>query len=147
MTGPDRMEGYYQPDMECMSAEERAEYQLARVRGSAVRACERSSGTRAKFGQAGLDPTTISSLEDLRKLPLTRKREFPAVQKDAPPFGGFNTVDIGKLGHVFVSPGPIYDPEGTEEDFWLLRKAFYTGGFRAGDIVFLLNCFLPFFTS
>ncbi len=135
MPGRDRLCGYFQPEVEVMTAEKRVGHQLALLRKAAVRACRTSAATREQFARGGLDPQSLESLEDLRKLSLIRKRDFPSIQKGAPPFGGFNTVEPGVLGHIFASPGPIYDPEGREEDFWNLRKPFYAGGFRAGDIV------------
>ena len=44
-----------------------------------------------------------------------------------------------KLARIFMSPGPIYDPEGREPDFWRTSRALFAAGFRAGDVA--LNCF------
>jgi len=44
-------------------------------------------------------------------------------------------VPVAQLRHVYVSPGPIYDPEGAHPDYWRIAKAFYAGGFRPGDVV------------
>lgn len=131
----DRTCGYHNPELEVMVPARKADYQLDLVRRAAVRACGLSTATRMKFAEGGVDPAAMASLDDLSRLPLTRKRDFPAIQAADLPFGGFNTVLPSALGHIFVSPGPIYDPEGREEDFWNLRGAFYAGGFRKGDIV------------
>lgn len=135
MGAMDRECGYFNPEREVMTLEKRRGYQLELVKEAALRSCRLSPGTKRQFGEAGLDPSELSSLEDLRSLPLIRKREFSSVQKKDPPFGGFTTVPASGLARIFVSPGPIYDPEGIEEDFWNLRKAFFAGGFREGDIV------------
>jgi phenylacetate-CoA ligase len=34
-----------------------------------------------------------------------------------------------------VSPGPIYDPEGTARDYWRTARTLFAAGFRAGDVV------------
>ena len=34
-----------------------------------------------------------------------------------------------------MSPGPIFEPEGTGKDFWGAARALFAAGFRAGDIV------------
>ena len=53
------------------------------------------------------------------------------------PLGGLN-ASKANIGRIFQSPGPIYDPENTSDDWWRVGQAFYAAGFRAGDIV--QNC-------
>jgi phenylacetate-CoA ligase len=38
------------------------------------------------------------------------------------------------LARIFMSPGPIYDPQGPGEDFWRFRHALAAAGFRRGDV-------------
>jgi phenylacetate-CoA ligase len=135
MSNRERVSGFYQPELECLADGDRLEYQLKLARETARSAIESSPGAQERFREAGLEPDAIQDLKDLKALPLIRKIDFSAIQKKTPPFGGFTTKEISQLARVFVSPGPIYDPEGEEEDFWLLRKAFYAGGFRMGDVV------------
>src|SRR5262249_43143194 len=52
-----------------------------------------------------------------------------------PPFGGFAAVPVSALRRVFVSPGPIYEPEGRRPDFGRFARALFAAGFRAGDLV------------
>jgi phenylacetate-CoA ligase len=35
---------------------------------------------------------------------------------------------------MFMSPGPIYDPQGQGEDFWRFRHGLAAAGFRRGDV-------------
>src|SRR5262249_21515010 len=44
----------------------------------------------------------------------------------------------------FVSPGPIYDPEGRGPDWWRAGRGLFAGGFRAGELV--INTFAYHFT-
>ena len=44
----------------------------------------------------GVDPKSISSRAALAKLPLLRKSDLLSLQKDSPPFGGFNVTPPGK---------------------------------------------------
>jgi len=39
------------------------------------------------------------------------------------------------MPRVYSSPGPIYEPEGTQRDYWRSARALYAAGFRAGDLV------------
>jgi phenylacetate-CoA ligase len=83
----------------------------------------------------GVDAGQVSSREALARLPVIRKHELIERQKALPPFGGLNATPLGRLGRVFSSPGPIYDPEGAGEDWWRFARALHAAGFRAGDLV------------
>src|SRR5262249_24139848 len=76
--------------------------------------------------------------------PVTRKSELASLQKAARPFGGLNAIPAAKMGRIFVSPGPIYDPGGTGPDWWLTSRALFAAGFRAGDVA--VNTFAYHFT-
>ena len=39
------------------------------------------------------------------------------------------------LARIFMSPGPIFEPEGFGEDWWRTARALYAAGIRKGDIV------------
>lgn len=82
-----------------------------------------------------VDPDTVTSREALARLPVTRKSDLPEIQPRRLPFGGLNAVAPGKLARIFMSPGPIYDPEGHGPDFWRFARALHAAGFRAGEIV------------
>ena len=62
------------------------------------------------------------------------------MQADTPPFGGMTTSQPGAMRRLFMSPGPIFDPEGfgaagDGHDWWRVGRALFAAGFRAGDIV------------
>ena len=84
---------------------------------------------------AGVDPRAVTSRAALAGLPILRKSELIALQKDHPPFGGFNVTPPGKSRRLMMSPGPIFEPEGTGEDWWGSARTCFAAGFRAGDIV------------
>ena len=93
---------------------------------------------------ADVNPAKIKTRAALAKLPVTRKSDLPALQKEMPPLGGLNATPVEKLAKLFVSPGPIYDPEGRGKDWWRTARGLFAGGFRAGDRV--LNTFAYHFT-
>jgi phenylacetate-CoA ligase len=68
-----------------------------------------------------------------------RKGALPALQKAEPPFGGFMSEESERVGRLFTSPGPIYEPEGRQEDPWHAARGLFAAGFRGGDRV--LNTF------
>jgi phenylacetate-CoA ligase len=88
---------------------------------------------------ADVDPLAVGSRAALAKLPVTRKSELMQMQRAELPFGGLNATPASGLARIFVSPGPIYDPEGRRPDFWRAARGLYAAGFRPGDVV--LNCY------
>jgi len=93
---------------------------------------------------AGVDPSAVTSRAALARLPVIRKSDLGELQKEMPPFGGLNATPREKLGKVFVSPGPIYDPEGRGRDWWRTARGLHAAGFRGGDLV--MNTFAYHFT-
>jgi phenylacetate-CoA ligase len=83
----------------------------------------------------GVDPAAMTSREALGKLPILRKSSLKDLQAARPPFGGFAASDTSSLGRIFMSPGPIFEPEGLGDDWWRTARALYAAGFRRGDIV------------
>ncbi|MFY0693359.1 MAG: AMP-binding protein [Paracoccaceae bacterium] len=88
------------------------------------------------FDLGWIDPGAITAPEALAGLPVLRKSELGARQKDSPPFGGYVGPDFD---HVFQSPGPLYEPGRTSHDWWRLGRFLHAGGFGPDDIV--QNCF------
>jgi phenylacetate-CoA ligase len=84
---------------------------------------------------AGVDPNAVSSRAALAKLPVLRKSDLAARQREKPPFGGFNVTPPGKLKRLLMSPGPIFEPQGEGDDTWGSARALFAAGFRAGDTV------------
>jgi phenylacetate-CoA ligase len=87
----------------------------------------------------GVDPASVTSRAALARLPVMRKSSFPSLQKENPPFGGLNVTPVDKLKRLFMSPGPIFEPEGAGKDAIAGARALFAAGMRAGDVV--LNCF------
>jgi phenylacetate-CoA ligase len=88
---------------------------------------------------AGMDAVSIASRAALAALPILRKSDLVTLQKQAPPFGGFNVTPPGEMLRLLMSPGPIFEPEGHEDDFAGVARAMFAAGFRKGQIVH--NCF------
>jgi phenylacetate-coenzyme A ligase PaaK-like adenylate-forming protein len=91
-----------------------------------------------------VEPGKIRTRKALAALPVTRKSDLAMLQKQLPPLGGLNATPVEKLGKLFISPGPIYDPEGRGKNWWRTARGLFAGGFRAGDRV--LNTFAYHFT-
>ena len=107
---------------------------VARAQGAAGWACI----------LAGVDAQQVNSRAALAQLPITRKADLKALQAQAKPFGGLATTAVGQLSRVFVSPGPIFDPEGRGLDWWRFARPMHAAGIRPGGL--LQNCFSYHFT-
>jgi phenylacetate-CoA ligase len=126
---------YFNPEMETMPADRLAAWHDEQVQRIVAYAQEHAPALRRIFDQAGLTPTNVQSVDDLTKVPITRKDELIELQRTDPPFGGFLGVPLSQVKRVFQSPGPLYDPEGLKLDYWRFAQAMYAAGFRAGDVV------------
>jgi phenylacetate-CoA ligase len=82
-----------------------------------------------------VDPAAVTSREALARLPVLRKSALHVLQARRLPFGGFTTAPPAEVARVFMSPGPIFEPEGRGEDWWRAARALYAAGVRRGDIV------------
>jgi phenylacetate-CoA ligase len=98
---------------------------------------ENAPALRRIMDDAGVAPADIQSLADLPKLPVTTKDQLVQMQQKDPPFGGWLAIPKESLGHIFISPGPIFEPEDQagEQD----TGAFEAIGVGPNDIV--LNTF------
>ena len=84
---------------------------------------------------AGVGSADIKDRAALAKLPVTRKSGLIELQQAEPPFAGMTALPLAKLGRIFMSPGPMFDPEGRRADYWRLARAMFAAGFRAGELV------------
>jgi len=84
---------------------------------------------------AGIDAKSVTSRAALAKLPVLRKSDIAALQKEHPPFGGLNVRPANRAKRLLMSPGPIFEPEGFGQDWWGAARASFAAGFRLGDIV------------
>ncbi|GAB1421133.1 AMP-binding protein [Anaerolineales bacterium] len=90
--------------------------------------------------QNNLTPADIQSTDDLSKIPVLSKDELVEIHRNNPPFGGFLTVDPADLPRIYISPGPIYDPQPIQENPEASLAPFKYVGFGRGDRV--LNTFM-----
>ena len=87
----------------------------------------------------GHDLTAVIDRTALAQLPVLRKPHLMAQQRENPPFGGFLAGDLSSSSRVFMSPGPIFEPQAPGNDPWNGARALFAAGFRSGDVV--LNAF------
>jgi phenylacetate-CoA ligase len=131
------METSFHDELETRSPEAREGALMARLPGLVELAQRAAPGWARRL--AGVDPRQIHSRKALAALPVLRKGELRELQQADPPFGGLTTSAPGRLGRLFLSPGPIFDPEGARPDPWRVARALHAAGVRPGHVV--QNCF------
>ncbi|MEM9441531.1 MAG: AMP-binding protein [Pseudomonadota bacterium] len=138
---PER-KGIFYDRLEVRSADDRDRSLLTALPGFLQQAIENADAVASQLD--GIDPKAIDSFERLAELPIRRKNDLIEQQEDSPPFAGLNGTPIERLAKVFVSPGPIFEPEGARSDYWRFARAMFAAGFRPGDLVH--NTFAYHFT-
>lgn len=84
---------------------------------------------------AGIDVAIVDSRDALARLPVLRKSDLLELQAADPPFGGFVDPSALNGSRIYLSPGPLWEPQGIGVDPWLGARAFFAAGARPGDIV------------
>ena len=84
---------------------------------------------------ADIDPLEVRDRDALAALPITRKSEMAGHQAETPPFGGFAASTMSELARVFISPGPIFEPQARRDDYWRVARALHAAGVRRGDLL------------
>ncbi len=130
-----RNSGYYDEKMERMDRADRDALQKKEALRSLRYAYEKAPGYREFLDESGVTPASVRSIDEFSLIPVLKKNQMPERHRKNPPFGGFLAVPAERLKRIYVSPGPLYDPEGRKEDYWGLRKCLYNVGFRSGDLV------------
>ncbi len=113
------------------------------TRSPAQREAEQSATLKERLAEITAAPDAwkaaaagVETLADLPRLPVLRKSDLVEWQKKDPPFGG---ITVGKVAHVFQSPGPIYEPGGVSHDWWRMGRFLHALEIGEDDIV--QNCF------
>ncbi|WP_027186226.1 phenylacetate--CoA ligase family protein [Desulfovibrio inopinatus] len=134
MTRKDRTEGIYSR-REVLDESERRQYYQIQLKDLLTYAYRYSEDVKKRFDRAQFQVSKFKTLTDLKHIPILKKKELIFLQSMGPRLGGLLTKDLGELRRVFLSPGPIFDPEDRDEDYWGWTEGFYSTGFRSGDVV------------
>ena len=111
-----------------------------RIRELVQHAYDYAPAIQTQMDEAGVAPSDIQGADDLAKIPVLNKDSLVEIHQANPPFGGFLTIDPDDLPRIYISPGPIYDPQPPPEDPESLLAPFKYIGIRRGDRV--LNTFM-----
>ncbi|NIN52908.1 MAG: AMP-binding protein [Nitrososphaeria archaeon] len=133
---------YINTDMETISRRELKDLQLNRLKWQLERCYKNSAFYRDKFKAAGVAPHDIRSLDDLAKVPLTRKEELRKEQAAHKPFGRFVIEGSESWRELHPSTGTTGNPVytlWTENDVKNITdftaRTMWSVGIRPGYVV------------
>jgi phenylacetate-CoA ligase len=133
MTRKDRTEGIYSR-REVLDPGERDKFYQLQLKDLLTYAYRYSEDVKKRFDRSQFDVEKFKNLNDLKHIPILKKKELIFLQSMGPRLGGLLTKDLGELRRIFLSPGPIFDPEDRNDDYWGWTESFYAAGFRTGDV-------------
>lgn len=126
----------YSPEIETLSREKMQELQLSRLKGTVERVYNNVPFYKEKLDELGIKPSDIKTIEDVRKLPFTVKKDL----RDQYPFGLFAVPqkDIVRIhGSSGTSGKPTvvgYTKNDIENWSDLIARAVVTAGGSPEDI-------------
>jgi phenylacetate-CoA ligase len=127
---------YWQPKFELMKRKELRELQLKRLKKTANSVYRNVPFYSKKFKDAGLKPSDIKTLDDMSKLPFTKKNDL----RDTYPFGLF-AVPMNKVSRIHASSGTsgkstVVGYTANDLKIWadLMARCFFMAGIRQGDV-------------
>ncbi|MFQ5694013.1 MAG: phenylacetate--CoA ligase family protein, partial [Nitrospinota bacterium] len=132
----------YNPRMETLPRQELCALQLGKLKTYLSRCYHHSAFYRERFDAAGVHPQMLKTLDDLRRFPLTYKRDLRAEQEAHPYFGRIPICAPGDRREMHPSTGTTGRPVHTiwtQSDisyFTEMGARVYRGmGVRAGDVI------------
>lgn len=123
----------YFDSLETRSHDEREQALFKTLPGQLASTINKSPGWKQFL--AGLEPELVTDRKSLADLPVLRKSALKQLQADNPPLAGFAIGNNQTFGRLFMSPGPIFEPMGTDKDPWRGARALFAAGFRQGDLL------------
>lgn len=123
----------YYSDYETEPREKRMKRKWKGVRDVLVEAEQSSGEFQTRLNELGACARDFKNFEDYGKIPPLRKKDIITWQAEHG-LAWFLNCEPGKLSRIYQSPGPIFDPEGNEADYWAWAEGFFAAGFRPGDL-------------
>jgi phenylacetate-CoA ligase len=132
---------YWDEELETMPREKIEELQLKLLKETMDLVYNNSNYYKKSFQAAGVSPSDLRSLDDLKKFPFIDKKVLRDRQLAVPPFGDLVCVPQDEMVYLSVSSGSTGVPTGspfTEQDFEDFQdyeaRLFWSSGLRPTDI-------------
>ena len=139
-TSPPTDQPYWDQRLETQSRADWQAQKLHLLQGHLTHAYQNSPYYRASFDAAGVHPSQVKCLEDIRLFPFLNKQILRERQQAAPPFGDIVAVPERDIVYISASSGSTGVPTAspfTAQDFedWMDYEArqFWSSGLRPED--------------
>jgi phenylacetate-CoA ligase len=139
---------YWNQTVETMDPDDRTRLIVSKLKAQLAYCYEKSAFYREKWDAVGVDPSKISSLDDLRLLPILRKQDLRIEQAENPPFGRYLCVPPSDVLRVHGTSGTTGRPTafGVSGDDWnriaaAHARIMWAAGIRPSDTIFLGSFF------
>ncbi len=96
---------YWNKEVETLPREKLVELQLQRFKDQMQYVYDRSPMYRRKYDDAGIKPSDVRTLADIRHVPFTVKEELRESQAQHPPWGDFICIPPGEGVRAFQTTG------------------------------------------
>lgn len=143
-------EDMWSPRLEQMPRPELEQLQSHKLAAAYRYLYENSAYYRERFRAAGLGPTDVRGLADLRRVPITRKHDWIPTIESHPPWGTFSPLTDERWASsawmIFSTSGTTRRPRvfrhtsfDRETWSWMCARALWSYGIRPGQVA--MNCF------
>src|SRR5579883_2498624 len=135
---------YFNEEMETMPRDKLKALQLQRLQAIVERAYSQNQFYRNLYDEAGVTPSDIKSLEDIRKLPFLEKKTvreaYPYGMSLVGPGGSGGALQLHATSGTTGKSVPVFATK-KDIDYWadLNARELWMTGMRPGDI--LMNCY------
>jgi phenylacetate-CoA ligase len=135
---------YWNPKNETLARDELRALQLLKLQRTVARAWRDSPFHRRLYERAGVNPDSIASLDDLRRLPFMTREEWMQCQAEQPLFGDLITRPRGQAIRYHLTSGtsgrqPLRVLDSRKDWSWIAEMwcyGFWGFGVRPADTVF-----------
>ena len=136
---------YWNPKIETLERERLDALRLAKLRYQCEWAVARSPWYGRRFAQDGFDPAGLSSLDDLRRIPLLTRDEWMESQAAAPPYGELPAIGADGAIRVHTTSGttgrgPLRALDSRKDWSWVAEMwayAIWGCGIRPNDVSYI----------
>jgi phenylacetate-CoA ligase len=146
MGPPDRdlKQPHWDPEAQTMDVEQRVELQLSRLRELIDKALDAPDGLFGRtLHEAGVkSPDDITELDDINRIPVTRKQDLRDSEFEHPPLGDYRFTPLSECVRIGQSTGTTGTPTisaFTRKDLWLeyesAARNWWRNGWRPGQTV------------
>lgn len=135
---------FWDPEMQTMDRDERAQLQLDRLRTLVQRCLDTPVGLFArKLGEAGIESgRDITTLDDVNRIPTTTKQDLRDSEAQHPPLGDYRATPLSECIRIGQSTGTTGTPTVTvltRKDLFIeyesAARNWWRNGWRPGQVV------------